>query len=318
MKSLKGITSFVAVASSGSFSAAAKLLGVSAVAVSKNVATLERQLGVRLLQRTTRTLSLTREGQMFYRQSAGPLQELEAAQTVIKQSAKSLSGLVRITSAMPFGMGYIMPLIPEFQIAHPKVQIELHLDDAVSDMVAQGYDVGIRVGMLRDSTRVVRSIAPLPFVVCGSAEYLKLRGWPETIDDLIHHNCLRLRRSGRENPMQWRLQGNNSHTDKRIQGNFFVNDFAALAQAAIQNQGLICVPLALAMPLFRAGQLRPVLTDHIDPTLTVYLHYPNRKNLPARTRSFIDFALERLRLEQDLQMPFAELVAPFIKLHSQN
>ena len=163
MKSFKGIASFVAVATSGSFAAAAKLQGVSAVAVSKNVATLERQLGVRLLQRTTRKLKLTPEGQTFYRQCLGPMRELEAAQAVVEQSGKALSGLVRVTSVTPFGMGYIMPLIPQFHAINPKVHIELHLDDAINDMVAQGYDVGIRVGQLRDSSLVAPSVtSPKP------------------------------------------------------------------------------------------------------------------------------------------------------------
>jgi DNA-binding transcriptional LysR family regulator len=313
MKSLKGIASFVAVASTGSFAAAAKLQGVSAVAVSKNVATLERQLGVRLFQRTTRKLSLTPEGQTFYRQCLGPLRELEAAQAVVEQSGKALSGLVRVTSASPFGMGYILPLIPQFHTINPKVQIELHLDDAVSDMVAKGYDVGVRVGQLKDSSVVARPIAPLPFVVCASADYLNQRGRPTVLDDLAQHNCIRLCRAGSGEPMPWLLKGWDTRIDKLTHGNLLVNDFAAMVMAAVQGQGLVCAPLQMVMPLFRAGQLRPVLTDCIEPRLQVYLHYPNRKNLPARTRSFVDFVLDRLQREDDLHTPPSVLVAPFIK-----
>jgi DNA-binding transcriptional LysR family regulator len=312
MKSLKGIASFVAVASTGSFAAAAKQLGVSAVAVSKNVATLERQLGVRLFQRTTRKLSLTPEGHTFYRQCLGPLRELEAAQAVVEQSGKALSGMVRITCAAPFATGYILPLIPQFHAINPKVQIELHLDDAVSDMVTQGYDVGIRVGLLKDSSLVARPIASLPFVVCASGDYLKLRGTPVTLDDLAQHNCVRLRRAGSNDPMPWFLKDSDAKADKLIQGNLLVNDFAALVLAAVQGQGLVCVPLQMAMPLFRARQLWPVLTDHIDTRLEVYLYYSNRKNLPTRTRSFVDFILEQLLRETDLHTPHQTLVAPFM------
>jgi DNA-binding transcriptional LysR family regulator len=313
MKSLKGIASFVAVASTGSFAAAAKQQGVSAVAVSKNVATLERQLGVRLFQRTTRKLSLTPEGHTFYRQCLGPLRELEAAQAVVEQSGKALSGLVRVTSVAPFAIGYILPLIPQFHAINPKVQIELHLDDAVNDMVAQGYDVGIRVGQLKDSSLVARPIAPLPFVVCASPEYLRLRGMPATLGDLAQHNCVRLSRPGSRDPMPWFLKDCDAKVNQLIQGKLLVNDFAALVMAAVQGQGLVCVPLQMVMPLFRAGQLRPVLTDCIDPKFEVYLYYPNRKNLPARTRSFIDFVLDRLHNEPDLQTPHDVLVAPFVK-----
>jgi DNA-binding transcriptional LysR family regulator len=311
MKSLKGISSFVAVAGSGSFTQAAKQQGTSAVAVSKNVATLERQLGVRLFQRTTRKLSLTAEGQSFYQQCLGPLRELEAAQAQVEQSSKALTGLIRVTSASPFGIGFLIPLIPQFHAINPRVKIELHLDDAVSDLVSQSYDLGVRIGGLADSTRIVRPLAPLPFVCCASTQYLKQKSIPTSIADLLDHNCLRLRRVGRDDAFAWMLSGLDSKTDKLIQGNFLVNDFTALVTAAVQGQGIICAPLPLVMPLFRSGQLRPVLIDKVDPKIGVYVHYPNRKNLPARTRAFVDFVLERLGQEPDLQTPHQELLAPF-------
>lgn len=312
MKSLKGISSFVSVASAGSFAAAAKAQGVSAAAVSKNVATLERQLGVRLFQRTTRKLSLTAEGQTFYGQCLGPLRDLEAAQAVVQKSAKSISGLVRITSASPFATGYIMPLIPQFQKRYPAVQIELNLDDRVSDMLGQNYDLGIRVGPMADSALVARTIAPLPFVICGSAAYFKRAGRPESIEDLRHHNCLRLRFQGRQDFMVWMLRGIDADVDKKITGNFIAGDFMSLLMAACQGQGLACVPLPLAMPLFRSGQLLPVLTELIAPRISVYLYYPNRRNLPARTRAFMDFVLDSLSREKDLHVAPDLLVAPFI------
>jgi DNA-binding transcriptional LysR family regulator len=312
MKSLKGISSFVAVASSGSFTQAAKLQGTSAVAVSKNVATLERQLGVRLFQRTTRKINLTAEGQSFFKQCLGPLRELEAAQAQVEQSSKALTGLVRVTSASPFGAGFLIPLIPDFHTLNPKVTIELHLDDAVSDLVAQSYDLGVRIGELKDSTRIVRPLAPLPFVCCASPEYLRQRGTPKTFEDLLEHNCLRLRRAGRDEPFPWLLSGLDSKTDALLQGNFLVNDFSALVMAGVQGQGVLCAPLPLVMPMFRSGQLQPLLATHIDPKIGVYVHYPNRKNLPARTRAFVDFVIDRLGRERDLQTPHRDLVAPFV------
>jgi DNA-binding transcriptional LysR family regulator len=313
MKSLKGIESFIEVASLGSFSAAAKQLGVSAVAVSKNIATLERQLSVRLFQRTTRKLSLTPEGRTFYEQCLRPLRELEAAQAVVQQSGKALSGMVCITSATPFGTGFILPILPKFQAMHPKVQISMHLDDAVNDLVAKRYDIGIRVGQLRDSSLVARTIAPLPFVVCASPNYLSMRGTPLNLEDLVQHNCLRLTRPGSHDPMPWFLSGMTSQIDTQIRGSFLINDFSALLSAAVQSQGLVCTPLPLAMPFFRSGQLVPVLTEHVDAKVEVYLYYPNRQNLPARTRCLVDFILEQLKQEKDLQTPAQKLLAPFVK-----
>jgi DNA-binding transcriptional LysR family regulator len=304
MKSLKGISSFVAAAGAGSFAAAAKLQGVSAVAVGKNIATLERQLNVRLIQRTTRKLSLTPEGSHFYRQCIGPLRELETAQATIEQSARSLSGLVRVTSVAPFATGYLLPLIQQFHEINPRVQIELHLDDSVSDMVGQGYDVGIRVGRLKSSSLIARPIAPLPFVVCASADYLKRKLAPLTLADLASHNCLRLSRISSRDPMPWFIGDSDTKTDLTIMGNLtgnlLLNDFSALRTAAIQGMGLACLPLPLVMPDLRANRLVPVLTQHIRTDLLVYLHYPNRKNLPQRTRSFIDFVLTQLEKEKDL------------------
>jgi DNA-binding transcriptional LysR family regulator len=312
MKSLKGISSFVAVASSGSFAAAAKLQGVSAVAVSKNVATLERQLAVRLFQRTTPKLSLTPEGSLFYKQCLGPLRELEAAQAVIEKSSKSLSGLVRVTCAAPFATGYVLPIVQQFHAKHPRVQIELHLDDSVSDMVAQGYDVGIRVGRMKSSSLVARPIAPLPFVVCGSPEYLRQRGAPSWLADLPEHNCLRLTRIGSKVPMPWFLKGLDASLDAQIRGNLTLNDFSALQTAAVQGLGLACVPLPLAMPDIRQGRLMPVLTPFISTDLQVYLYYPNRKNLPMRTRSFVDYVLAHLEKEKDLHTSPLQLLAPYV------
>jgi DNA-binding transcriptional LysR family regulator len=313
MKSLKGIESFIEVASTGSFRAAARQLGVSAVAVSKNVATLERQLGVRLFQRTTRKLNLTAEGQNYYAQCLGPLRELEAAQVVVQNSSNALSGLVRITSATPFGAGFILPMLPKFQALHPKVQISLHLDDTVNDLIANGYDIGIRVGQLRDSSLVARPISPLPFVVCVSASYLAKHGVPSQLEDLKQHNCLRLSRAGSQEPMPWFLKGCDAKMDRQIIGNLLINDFSSLLTAAVHGQGIVCVPLPLAMPMFRSGQLQPVLPDLIESKIQVYLYYPNRQNLPARTRSLIDFILEQLKQEQDLQTPAQHLIAPFLK-----
>ena len=312
MKSLKGIGSFVAVASTGSFAAAAKLLGVSAVAVSKNVSTLERQMGVRLFQRTTRKLSLTAEGDAYYKRCLGPLRELEAAQAVVQGSSQDVSGLVRVTSVSPIGMGYLVPMMAAFHAQYPKVQIELHLDDKTQDMVDKAYDVGIRVGPLRDSSHVARPIAKLPFVLCASPEYLRRHGAPKDLADLANHNCLRLRRAGNNDAMPWFLNGLSLEAGKLLPSNFLANDFYALISACTQGMGLACLPLPVVMAWFRSGHLRPVLAQHIEAKFEMYLHYPSRKNLPERTRCFVDFVLEQLRGEDDLQKPYQQLVAPFI------
>ena len=312
MKSLKGITNFVSVADSGSFAAAAKLLGVSAVAVSKNVITLERQLGVRLFQRTTRSLSLTLEGHAFYAQCKAPLRQLEAAQAMVEQSKESATGLLRVTCIRSLGLGFIFPILNRFSAQYPKVRVEIHLDNEIHDIVEKAYDVGIRVGMLKDSSQIARSIAPLPFVICASPDYLKRRGQPLELADLSAHSCIRQTLPGRLGYLPWLVRDMSDDLSQSMHGPVVVNDFDAAVIAALQGLGLICTPLPLVMPLFRSGQLCPVLTSHIQPKLEAYLRYPNRKNLPARTRAFVDFVLAELRQEKDLQTPAQQLIAPFI------
>lgn len=311
MKSLKGISSFIAVASSGSFAAAARLQGVSAVAVSKNVSTLERQLAVRLFQRSTRQLTLTPEGTQFYAQCQGPLRALEEAQAALHTSAKGASGLVRMTCVAPFGMGFIVPLLPAFHALHPLIRVELHLDDVLNDMVGDGYDIGIRVGELRDASFVARPLGYMPFAVCGSPTYFALHPAPKQLSDLSLHNCLRLRRKGSQAPMPWFLKGLEAADDKLLIGNFLSNEFAPLLQSAKQGQGLICAPLPQLMPAIRKGELQAVLTQCIESKFQVFLHYPNRRNMPARVLLLVNFLLSELANIQDLHTSAQKLLEQY-------
>ena len=205
MKSIRGVVGFVRAVEAGSFAGAAKKLGITPVAVSKNVQRLEQQLGVRLLQRSTRKLSLTQEGRAYYERCTGPLRELESAESAITEKGTSPTGALRVTCLSPFGRAYVLPLVPRFSRLYPGIELELHLDDAVSDMIAGGYDVGIRAGEARDGTMVMREVAPLHFVVCGAPSYLAERGMPLSVTDLSKHNCLRLRGRGPSQSAPWRL-----------------------------------------------------------------------------------------------------------------
>jgi DNA-binding transcriptional LysR family regulator len=203
VKSIRGVVGFVRVVEAGSFAGAAKKLGITPVAVSKNVQRLERELGVRLLQRSTRKLSLTQEGRAYYERCTGPLRDLENAEAAITEKGKSPTGALRVTCLSPFGRAYVLPLVPRFSRLYPGIELELHLDDSVSDMIAGGYDVGIRAGEARDGTMVMREVAPLHFVVCGAPSYLAERGMPLSAADLSKHNCLRLRGRPRSVAIFW-------------------------------------------------------------------------------------------------------------------
>jgi DNA-binding transcriptional LysR family regulator len=309
--SMRGVLSFVKTVSTGSFVAAARELSITPVAVSKNVARLERQLGIRLLQRSTRKLGVTEEGRLFYERCAGPLRELESARSAARERASAMTGTVRVTGVTPFTLTYVLPLIPTFGKMYPNVEVELHLDDNVSDMIAQGYDVGIRAGRISHATVVARQIAMLPFVVCGSPDYLTRHPPPQTPSDLAAHNCLRLRHRASGRLIGWTLFRDNEEIRPSVRGNFISNDLTALITAAIHGQGLAYAPVPRVLPLLRSGELKVVLPDWFWPGVEIYLHYPSRKGLPARVKAFVKFMLEHLRKNPDLQTDARVLLAPF-------
>ena len=308
MESIRGVLGFVKTVAAGSFAGAAKELGVTPVAVSKNVQRLEKDLGVRLLQRSTRKLSLTDEGRLFHERCIGPLQALENAHAAVKDKGSAAAGVVRVTSVSPFGRSYVVPLLPEFSRRFPKLQVELDLDDAVSDMIAQRYDIGIRVGELRDGSMVAREIAALPFVVCASPVYLAARGTPRVPADLIAHNCLRMRSRATGRALNWTLGREREPVVPPVEGDLVSNDLTALVTAALHGQGLVCAPLPLVLPLLRAGALVAPMPQWLAHGQHVYIHYPNRRNLPVRVRTLVNFLLERLRANPDLTTDPATLL----------
>jgi DNA-binding transcriptional LysR family regulator len=313
VKGIRGVVGFVRTVEAGSFAGAAKKLGVSPVAVGKNVQRLERELGVRLLQRSTRKLALTEEGRLYYERCSGPLRDLENAQSAIAEKGRSPSGTVRVTSLSPFGRTYVLPLIPAFSRRYPGIELELHLDDALSDMIAGGYDVGIRAGEARDGTMVMRELAPLTFVICGAPSYLAERGIPATLADLAKHNCLRLRGRGPAGrSLNWSVGPRKSPVSPPVKGNFLAHDITTLVSAAVHGQGLVWAPLPLVLPLFRSGALRPVLPDCVSQPARLFIHYVSRRHLPARVRAFVNFMLEHLRRNPDLTSDPRALLAPFV------
>ncbi len=316
MSSLLGITNFVRTVQAGSFAGAARELGISAVAVSKNVAALERALGVRLLNRSTRALSVTEEGRAFHERCAEPLRALMEASASVKSSADAPSGLIRVTSLTPFGRGYVIPMLPKFGRLYPQIEIDLRLDDNVVDMVTEGFDIGIRAGRIESPAVIAREICNLHFVVCGAPSYFSQQGVPKRLEELARHNCLRLaigKTAGKTDPrmLNWRVGTPREFLNPPAHGTLIANDFNSLEQAALSGVGLFNAPLPLVMPHFRSGLLRPVLPQCRSSGLTIYLHYRSRRNQPVRMRVFVDFLLESLRSEPDLMNDPNTLCAPY-------
>lgn len=316
MTSLQGITNFIKTVRAGSFAGAARELGISAVAVSKNVAALEKSLGVRLLNRSTRALSLTDEGRAYHERCAEPLQALEDASAFAKSSTNSLSGLLRVTSMTPFGRGYVIPMVQKFCRLYPQIQIELLLDDNVSDMISDGFDVGVRAGLQQPPEAIARKICDLSFVVCAAPDYFSQYGIPKKLEDLATHQCLHLARKTTAvargtDQLTWRLGSASSGRSVPTRGSLIANDFNALEQAALNGMGLFNAPLPLVMPHFRSGALKPVLPMGMSTGLSIYLHYRSRRNQPARVKVFIDYMLDGLRKQPDLAGDATSLCAPY-------
>jgi DNA-binding transcriptional LysR family regulator len=239
-----GLVAFVRTVDAGSFSAASRLIGSSQSAVSKSVARLEHRLGVRLIQRSTRTLSLTTEGQAYYERVAPLLRAIEDAEDVV-QAASEAKGLLRVSAPQEFGRMLIATWAPEFLTRYPGVKLELSVTDRNVDVIREGYDLAVRMGPLRDTELISRKLADLHWILVASPAYLERRGHPETVEDLRSHSCLRYLTSGRPWPFAF-ADGQSVIPD----GPFDTDDSGSIRQAALNAAGI-------------AYQLRMTVTDFL-------------------------------------------------------
>jgi DNA-binding transcriptional LysR family regulator len=313
MQTLRGILNFTRTAELGSFAKAGLELGISPVAVSQNISRLEARLGVRLFARSTRHLKLTADGQEFLEQCKRPLQELDAACKQISSNAQEASGRVRATVATPVGALYLLPLLHQFYERYPNIQLDLELSEEADPLVKKGFDVGIRAGALNDAAFVARPLGPLRLLTCASPQYLERYGIPKSLDDLQQHKMLVLHISGKEQPSPFIVQ-NRSEGARNIQllpmtGRFICNDFRSLNHACIEGIGIAQLPQPLALQALRDGRLKQILPDTVFEGLQLFIHYPSRKQLPARVRAFVDFAIEHLGGHPDLSADVSGFVA---------
>lgn len=291
MENLSDIAIFVRVVAAGSFTAAAAAMDVSQPVVSKAVSRLEKKLGLRLLNRTTRRLSLTEAGAELYRQSAEALATIENAELEIARYQTEPRGILRVNAPTSFANLHLVPRIAQFLDANPSVTLDLTLDDKVIDLIAERYDVAIRIGALESSELVARRIAPCRVVICAAPAYLARRGKPEKTEDLLSHECL-LYTLGRD-PRAWRI------ADERgkefaipLRGRLHSNNGATLRDAAVQGLGLTFLPTFYVADDLCAGRLVRVLERLKMPELGVYAIYPERRSLSPKVRAFIDFCVQ--------------------------
>lgn len=308
---VRAILSFVQAANSGSFAAAGRELGISSAAVSKNVAGLEQALGVRLMNRTTRTLSLTDEGAAFLKQARVAIDALESAGDTLAEKRFETSGHVRISTSAAFGRDQLIPTLPALQARYPGLSVEVDFDDRVVDLVRDGYDLAIRGGHISDSALVSRPICRLNLVLVAAPEYLASAGVPRTPMELIQHRLI-VRRflGGRVSPWNFRIADGSISTLNLESATLTLSAPEALAQAASLGLGITQVGAHHAWPYLKSGKLKAVLLDvHDSGSYEMVIQYPHRALIAPRVRVTIDHLLAAFELDEALHVPLADLQA---------
>ena len=290
MEGFGAIPVFVAVVENSGFSAAARTLGVSKSAVSKRINKLEAQLGVRLLHRTTRKLSLTEAGERYFEHASRALAAAGQAEDAVTELQGEPQGNLKISSPMSFGRLHVAPLIPKLLQRHPKLQIDLVMDDRKVDLVAGGFDVAIRAGNLPASTLIARKLAPLRQVLCASPDYIDRYGRPGSPAELSGHNCVLYSYSSDAD--EWTLIGESGPETVTVSGNYQVNNSEALLEALREGVGIGRLPTFVAGPDLKTGRLVKLFESYRLPDFTIYAVFPERQYLPAKVRAFLDFTIE--------------------------
>jgi len=293
MDRLAGMRVFTQVVDSGSFAKAANHLGLSTSAASRQISDLETHLQTRLLNRTTRRVSLTESGRAFYGRAVELLADLEEAEREASSAAAVPRGTIRLTAAVTLGVRHLAPLISAFLARHPGVAFDVSLSDRIVDLVEEGFDLGVRVGAVGAESLAARRLGETRLLVCASTGYLAAHGTPQVPEDLAGHNCFTYEYvSPREH---WRFRDPAGRERAvRVKGNLHSNNGELHAEAAAGGVGIALEPDMILMPYVRAGRLVPLLGEFLPPPMPIYAVYASRKHLSAKVRLFVDFLVERL------------------------
>ncbi|HYB08333.1 MAG TPA: LysR family transcriptional regulator [Alphaproteobacteria bacterium] len=291
MDKLASIRAFTKVVAHGSFSEAARELRLSRSAVSKYVTGLEDELGVQLLNRTTRSASPTENGAVYYERCLTILGDVDEADRVVSRLQVEPRGLLRINAPMSFGTLHLGRVLAEFMEQYPALRIELILGDQLIDPVQEGFDVTLRIGDLPSSSLIARKIAPANRSLCASPAYLERRGVPQHPNDLRNHDCLNYGHLATGN--QWKLTGGDG--DHWIHAAWMLcsNNAQILKDAAIKGRGIALLPTFIAGAELQEGTLRSILPDYKAPELSLFAIYPPNRHLSVKIRVFIDFLVQR-------------------------
>lgn len=285
------LQTFVSVVDAGSFSRAAERTGMAKSAVSRRLSALESRLGARLLNRTTRSLSLTESGRSFYQRALRLIADLEEAEAVVSTQHAALRGTLRIAAPLSFGLLHLGPAIQAFARIHPAVRLYVDLNDRQVDLVEEGLDLAVRIARLQDSSLIARRLTRIREVVCASPGYFERHGEPRTAEELANHLTLRYTNLP-DAPWRYRAP-DGSEGAVRVRSEIEANNGDFLRDCAIAGHGIIRQPTFIVYRAIEQGLLKPVLTDYTWPEVNAYALYPSARHLSHRVRTFVDFLQSR-------------------------
>ncbi|OLQ74834.1 hypothetical protein BIT28_12785 [Photobacterium proteolyticum] len=290
MDELKRVGVFTKVVQAQSFSEAARRLGVAKSAVSKQINLLEQEVGVRLFNRSTRKLSLTEAGEIYYRHCEQIVNRAEIALSELRQYQNQPTGTLRVSSPVSFGSAILIPIIKELRTLYPLLKIDLQLNDQVVNMVEEGIDLTVRIGQLQDSSLVAKKLCDTPIVVFASPEYLARHGTPQAPVDLIKHHWITLSILSAPIVGTFRHKATQKCVDHQVSGGMLkINSVDAVIDAAIQGLGITAMAKITVYEQLRTGKLIPLLEDYELEPRGIYALYPHREHLPPKVRIFLDF-----------------------------
>lgn len=285
---------FYLLANKGSLAATARELGVTPPAVSKRLTALEARLGIRLVHRTTRSMSLTSEGELYFSHAARILTQIDDLEQLMSSSRATPKGLIRVNASLGFGRRHVGPALAAFFALYPEVEIQLEISDHPLDLAAHGFDLGIRFGTLPDAAFHARKIASNRRLLCASPLYLEKYGTPQKLSELQNHNCIFIRQN--ESPYGVWSFTNGGRTDNvKVHGALGCNDGEVALNWALEGFGILLRAEWDIARYVRSGRLRLVLEDQTPTRADVYAVYPQQLHLSARVRSLIDFLIERFK-----------------------
>lgn len=306
---VRAILSFVNAADAGSFAGAARALAISPAAVSKNIAGLERALGVRLMNRTTRTLTMTEEGMAFLRQARIALEALDSAAEAVIAHRAAPSGHVRISTSAGFGREYLVPALPGLLERFPALAVEVDFDDRVIDIVREGYDIALRGGRIADSSLVSRPVCQFKLLLVAAPAYLERHGVPRTVEDLARHRLLTRRfLGGRVSPWNFRAADGSFITASTDAAVMTMSSPETLTESAVAGAGIAEIGVHLAWQHLRTGALKVLLANtHHPGSFEMTLQYPHRALIAPRVRVTVDYLLDAFARREELHVPLDAL-----------